>query len=66
MVITERLMNPIYNRINEWMIEHKCVNINVFELDEKEAFFWAMQIYYPGVSKELTDDFWRTAKQLMR
>lgn len=66
MVITEKINNPVYSKTNEWLIEHKCININVYELDEKEVFFWAMQAEYPGVSKQLTDDFWRTAKQLMR
>lgn len=66
MDLTEKINNQIYSKVNEWLIEHNCININVYEMDEKEVFFWAMQAEYPGVSKQLTDDFFRIAKQLMR
>ena len=65
MGITEKIQNPIYNRINQWLIEHKCINVNVYEMNEKEAFYYAMQDKYPGVSRETTDEFFKTAQQLM-
>ena len=66
MVITDRTNNPVYDRINRWLIEHNVININVYEMSEKEAYYWAMQEFLPGISMEITDEFWKVAQQLMR
>lgn len=66
MVITDRINNPVYLKVNEWLVDRGVKNINVFELNEKDVFYYAMQMEFPGVSASTTDIFFRIANQLMR
>lgn len=65
MVITERLKNPIYQKVNDWLTEIGST-VNVFEMEEKEAFYFAMQMEFPGINVAMTNTFFDIAEQLMR
>ena len=66
MGINDRINNPVYLKVNDWLIDRGVKNINIFECNEKEVFYYAMQMEYPGVSVSTTDAFFRVANQLMR
>lgn len=66
MTITERINNPVYNNVNEWLQDQGCITMNVFEMQENEVFYYALQKEFPGISMETTDIFFKLAKRLSK
>lgn len=66
MGINDRINNPVYLKVNDWLIDHGVQNPNTFELNEKDVFYYAMLMEFPGISASTTDVCFRIANQLMR
>lgn len=57
--------NPVYKMADKWL-QDQGSTMNIFECTEDEAFYFAMQKDFPGLSMEVTDCFLNMARKLFK